>query len=162
MYIISAPTFWWNSVIFHDRWGLEDAQLCPTFCGPVDCFSVHGILQARILEWVAISSFRGSSQPVYRTLVSYISCIGRWILYHEPPGKPIIFHRVLYSPFVTNKHEGCSKSPFTWIQVVINVRQISSGRIIGSKVYSSAAYFTSICLSTGQEEMTAAPASPSK
>ena len=37
----------------------EVAQLCPTLCDPVDCnllgFSVHGILQARILEWVAIS-----------------------------------------------------------------------------------------------------------
>ena len=39
-------------------------QSCPTFCNPVDCSppgsSVHGILQARILEWVAISSSRGS------------------------------------------------------------------------------------------------------
>ena len=39
--------------------------------------SVHGILQARILEWVAISFSRGSSQPRDGTL---ISCIGRWIL----------------------------------------------------------------------------------
>ena len=37
----------------------------------------YGILQARILEWVAISSSRGSSQPRDRTHVSYISCIGR-------------------------------------------------------------------------------------
>ena len=36
----------------------------------------------RILEWVAISSSRGSSQPRNWTRVSYISCIGRWILYH--------------------------------------------------------------------------------
>ena len=40
-------------------------QLCPTLCDPMDCsppgFSVHGILQARILEWVAISFSRGSS-----------------------------------------------------------------------------------------------------
>ena len=44
------------------RWG-EVAQSCPTPCDPVDCnllgFSVHGILQARILEWVAISFSRG-------------------------------------------------------------------------------------------------------
>ena len=42
-------------------------QLCPTLCDPMDCSppgsSVHGILQARTLEWVAISSSRGSSQP---------------------------------------------------------------------------------------------------
>ena len=41
----------------------EVAQSCPTLCNPVDCslpgFSVHGILQARILEWVAISFSRG-------------------------------------------------------------------------------------------------------
>ena len=41
-----------------------------------------GILPARILEWVAISFFRGFSQPKDRTHVSYISCIGRWVLYH--------------------------------------------------------------------------------
>ena len=41
-----------------------------------------GILQARILEWVAIPISRGSSWPRDRTHVSYISCIGRWVLYH--------------------------------------------------------------------------------
>ena len=45
----------------------ELLQSCPTLCDPVDCsltgFSVHGILQARILEWVAVPSSRGSSQP---------------------------------------------------------------------------------------------------
>ena len=35
---------------------------CPTFCDPMD-YTVHGILQARILEWVAFPLFRGSSQP---------------------------------------------------------------------------------------------------
>ena len=42
-------------------------QLCPTFCDAMDCSPpgscVHGILQARILEWVAMPSSRGSSQP---------------------------------------------------------------------------------------------------
>ena len=37
---------------------------------------------ARILEWVAISYFRGSSQPRNRNLISCVSCFGRWILYH--------------------------------------------------------------------------------
>ena len=53
-----------------------------TFFYPVDsCLpgsSVHGILQARILEWVAMSSSRGSSQPRDQTHVSSVSCIGRW------------------------------------------------------------------------------------
>ena len=43
------------------------AQLCPTLCNPMDCSppgsSVHGIFQARVLEWVAISFSRGSSRP---------------------------------------------------------------------------------------------------
>ena len=54
------------------KWS-EVAQSCPTLCDPVDCsppgFSVHGILQARILEWIAISFSRGSSWPRNRTQV---------------------------------------------------------------------------------------------
>ena len=45
----------------------KSLQWCPTLCDPMDCslsgFSVHGILQARILEWNALPSSRGSSQP---------------------------------------------------------------------------------------------------
>ena len=44
--------------------------------------SVHGILQARILEWVVMPSSRGSSQPRDRTCVSYVSCNGKQVLYH--------------------------------------------------------------------------------
>ena len=61
-------------------------QSCLTLCDSVDCSlpvsSVHGILQAKILEWVAIPFFRGSSQPRDQICVSYISCIGRWVRYH--------------------------------------------------------------------------------
>ena len=56
-----------------------------TLCNPMYCslpgFSVHGFLQARILEWVSVSSSRGCSQPRDQTRVSYISCIGRQGLY---------------------------------------------------------------------------------
>ena len=48
------------------------AQLCPTLCNPMD-YTVHGILQARILEWVAFPFSRGSSQPRDRTPVSRIA-----------------------------------------------------------------------------------------
>ena len=44
-------------------------QLCPILCDPVD-YTVHGILQARMLEWVAFPFSRGSSQPRERTQVS--------------------------------------------------------------------------------------------
>ena len=45
--------------------------------------SISGIFQARILEWVAISFSRGSPQPRDRTHMSYVSCTGRWVLYHH-------------------------------------------------------------------------------
>ena len=60
----------------------KSLQSFPTPCDPVEWSqlgsSVHGILQARIMEWVAVPHFRGSSQPRDRTCVSYVSCIGRW------------------------------------------------------------------------------------
>ena len=55
----------------------EVAQSCPTLCDPMDCSlpgsSLHGILQAKILEWVAISFSRGSSQLRDWTRVSCIA-----------------------------------------------------------------------------------------
>ena len=55
-------------------------------CDPMDCSlpgsSVRGIFLTRILEWVVISYFRGSSWPRDQTHISCVSCIGRWILYH--------------------------------------------------------------------------------
>ena len=52
--------------------------------------SVHGILQARIVEWVAISSSRGSSRSGDQTHVSCISFIAGRAFTTEPPGKPQI------------------------------------------------------------------------
>ena len=64
------------------------SQACLNLCNPMDCrlpgSSVHGILQARILEWVAIPFGRGSSQPKDQTQVSCIA--GR--LLSEPSRKP--------------------------------------------------------------------------
>ena len=62
-------------------------------CDPMDCSkpgsSVHGILQARILELGATSFSRGSSRPRDWICGSYGSCVDRQILYHYvPPGKP--------------------------------------------------------------------------
>ena len=65
-------------------------QSCPTLCSPVDgsppSSSVRGILQARILEWVAMSSSRGSSQPWDRTCSS---CTADRFFTAAPLGKPI-------------------------------------------------------------------------
>ena len=64
-------------------------QLCPTLCDPMDCSppgsSVHGILQERMIEWVAMPSSRGSSQPRDGTRVS---CTTGGFFTAEPPGKP--------------------------------------------------------------------------
>ena len=62
---------------------------CPSLCDPMDCSppgsSVHGICQARILEWVAISFSGGSSQS--RMEPASLALIGRFFT-PEPPGKP--------------------------------------------------------------------------
>ena len=54
----------------------EVTQSCPTLCDPMDCSlpdsSVHGIFQAIVLEWIAISFSRGSTWPRGRTRVSHI------------------------------------------------------------------------------------------
>ena len=61
----------------------KSLQSCPTLCDPIDGSppgsAVLGILQARILEWVAMPSFKESSQPRDQIRVS---CIARWILSH--------------------------------------------------------------------------------
>ena len=65
------------------RMHAKSLQSCPTLCDTMDHSppesSVRGILQARILEWVAISSSGASSQPRDQTHISYVSCIGRWV-----------------------------------------------------------------------------------
>ena len=62
------------------------AQACLTLCGSLDYgppgSSAHGILQASVLEWVAMLSSRGSSWPRDQAWASYNSCIVRWVLYH--------------------------------------------------------------------------------
>ena len=69
-------------------------QSCPTLCDPMD-FTGHGILQARILEWVAFSFSRESSQP--RDLIQSRSPTLRAdCLLTEPQGKPFVTERQEY------------------------------------------------------------------
>ena len=72
---------------------VKSFQWCLTLCDPIDCSpsgsSVHGILQARRLEWVAMPSSRGSSRPRDRTHVSFIT---GGLFTTQPlrkPGKPL-------------------------------------------------------------------------
>ena len=72
-----APGSWkWPDI----RSVFMPAQSCPTLCDLMDCslpgYSLCGILQARILEWVVVPSSRGSFWPRDPTHISYISCIG--------------------------------------------------------------------------------------
>ena len=78
------------------------AQLCLTLCDPMDCSppgsSVHGTVQARILEWVAISFCTGSSLSRDGTCVP---CIGRGIVYHWATWEAPNWHKPLTNPTST-------------------------------------------------------------
>ena len=105
------------------------AQSSLTFCNRMDCSlpgsSVHGILQARVLEWVAISFSRGSSQPRDQT---HVSCTGRWILVGHP-GSP---HVHLCCCSVTQlcptlcDHMDCSTSGFLSFTISRSLRKLVS------------------------------------
>ena len=107
----------------------KSLQLCPTLCDLMDCSppgsSVHGILQARILEWVVISFSRGSSWPRDRICIPCISCTGRQIFYHcatwEAPMLLLILRHLQRRVFKQRVHlEGrylfkCQISPLDFI-----------------------------------------------
>ena len=69
----------------------EVAQSCPTLHDPMDCSppgsSIHGIFQARGLEWVSMPSSMGSSWPKDQTCISCSSCIAGRFFTSEPLGK---------------------------------------------------------------------------
>ena len=72
----TTSTIWEAHIWYESESESEAAQSCPTPCDPIDCSlpgsSVHGIFQAIVLEWIAISFSRGSSRPRDRTWVSHI------------------------------------------------------------------------------------------
>ena len=80
-------------------------QLCPTLCDPKDHSlpgsSFHGMLQARILEWVATPFSRRSSQSRDQTRVSCVSCIGRQTLHHCTTWEALIYIYIYVQLFVT-------------------------------------------------------------
>ena len=94
IFMLGMSYFWENERLIGQRLGqsllfilsvlayvhAKSLQLCTGLCDPMDCSppgsSVHGILQARLLEWVAMPSSRGCSPPRDQT---HISCIDRWV-----------------------------------------------------------------------------------
>ena len=79
-------------------------QSCLTLCNSTECSPpgsfVHGIFQARLLEWVAMPSSRGSSPSRDGTSVSCISCIARGFFTTEPPGKLARKRQTQKQPFL--------------------------------------------------------------
>ena len=102
----------------------SESEVVSDYCDPMDCslpgFSVHGILQARVLEWVAIAFSRGSSRSRDRTRVSRI---GDRRLTSEPPGKPKELLRVV--SFGNILSTGIINTCFISVSMDVN-RQFSS------------------------------------
>ena len=105
--------------------------------------SVHRIIQARIMDWGAILFSRGSSRPRDQTHISFISCVGSWILYHYTTQearkgtcshvKTHSTHQALLLPLLANKRElllvhtkeSCEGPP---LRLCRGVRMISHGQ----------------------------------
>ena len=89
-------------------------QSCPALCDPFvcnpACSSLHGIFQARILEWIALPSSREFSWPRDQT---HVSCIGRQILHHWGTRKS------LYGIINTLKFCGLKQKPLFWLSIQV-------------------------------------------
>ena len=123
----------------------KSLQSCLTLCDPMDCgplgSSVHGILQARTLERVAISSSRGSSRPKDRTQLSYVSCAGRRALYHQHHlGRWWCLQAVSTCPV---KHLG-----YDWFSLGLLLCQVP-----GAPGLPSADSFSSTCVASGHTRL---------
>ena len=98
------------------------AQSCPTFCNPIvwelPGSFLHGIFQARTVEWFAISYSRGSSQPRDQTHASCVSCLGNHVLHH------------------------CA----TWVVHICQCYSLSSPCHLFSAHMSTSPFSTSVCL----------------
>ena len=99
-WVVGVYYLFWISILYK-LWKVLIAQLYLTLCNPMDCSPpgkfVHEILQARILEWVAISFSMGWSQSRDWNFISHVSCVARGFFTTEPPGKPwytVIKHTV--------------------------------------------------------------------
>ena len=114
-------------------------QWCPTVWDPMVCSppgsSLHGILQVRLLEWVAISSSRGSSQSMDWTCISYVPCIASGVFITEPLGKA---PKGLWK---TKNNNGSWQSrddwklwnPEKWISSLLNYSQFLTSELPSSK-----------------------------
>ena len=97
LWIFYRGGFFQNQSIFFSQEGKKARrhayQSCPTLCDAMDYSlpgsSVHGIFQASIMEWVAISSCHGSSWPRDQSYICCVSCIAGWFFTTAPLGKAL-------------------------------------------------------------------------
>ena len=95
----------------------KSLQSCPTLCDPVDCSltgsSVHVILQARILAWLAMPSCRESSQSRNQTQIPYISCTSKHVFYHRVPPRKLLqqsAQQILFRPYENSQLKSSRKN----------------------------------------------------
>ena len=94
---VFTSTIWKSELLSRLYWIIMDchiwntllsSQLCLILCNPLNCsppgYSVRGIFQVRILDWVVISSSRGSFRPKDQTPVSRVFCIAGWVFTTKP------------------------------------------------------------------------------
>ena len=116
-------------------------QSCPILCDPMDCnppgSSVHGILQATILEWVAMPSSRGSFWPRNQTHTPSVPFIGRWALYHSATWE------------APNSLVGLVKEKIVCVSIAFNlcVSPLSPGSVFPSARISSRVMLEASCTS---------------
>ena len=113
----------------------EVAQSCPTLFDPMDCSlpgsSVHGIFQALVLEWIAISFSRGSSWPRHQTQLSRIvdRRFTAWATrkVHQGPSSSISYLRDSSSPFIKWEEwiwytsQGYCEDSMRWLHMPTNI-----------------------------------------
>ena len=117
------------------------AQLCSTLCNPIDCSppgsSVHGIFQARILEWVTIFYSRGSSQPFKKEKCSVAKATSRLFYKDILDGyKNIMWERNgIKASFWTTQIVLLLRKEFFKVKSEINENQEKKQRNIGLKEF---------------------------
>ena len=134
--------------IIEVKWKSESVSrsVCPTLYDPVDCsppgFSVHGILQTRILEWVAIPFSRGSSRPRDRAWVSRIA--GRFFT--------VWTTREAFMKVIHYKGNSCLKNACEWKRILY-----CSGQTGQCCVWSSASEMAPVSLASWYSHPPVAP-----
>ena len=106
----------------------KSLQLCLTLCDPMDCSlpcsSVHGILQARILAWVALPFSRGSSPLRDQTQISYVSWIGRQFLYSGATWEAHLILMLMYLLNNLDCHKNSIQTTYLIIKTHLHVKKL--------------------------------------